>query len=142
MRARGFIIGTILSTVSYEFFQRLAGPAANSFFGAFVVGVVITITAAMGLGCCYFYNGNIDYTFDQRILLLLAGVGLSAYLLDLCSLFAYRRGIELSVFAPLVAGGVIVLASFVGIPLGEKYPPQKIAAIALIFAGCLWLAKI
>ena len=73
---------------------------------------------------------------------LLVICGLCVFSVDFFSLRAYDLGLELSVGAPTVAAGAILIPAVVGILLGEGISFTKLLGISLIGAGVLLLARI
>jgi uncharacterized membrane protein len=87
----------------------------------------------------------------QRVDLVSAATPLGAFLLVLCglcvfsvdyfSLRAYEMGMEVSVGAPTIAAGAILVPTAVGIALGEGVSIPKILGIGLIGSGIFLLAR-
>lgn len=73
---------------------------------------------------------------------LLVFCGLCVFSVDFFSLRAYEMGMELSVGAPTVAAGAILIPTVVGIFLGEGISFAKLIGIGLIGSGVLLLARI
>ena len=73
---------------------------------------------------------------------LLVVCGLCVFSVDFFSLRAYDLGMELSVGAPTIAAGAILIPAVVGILLGEGISFAKLIGIGLIGAGVLLLARI
>ena len=72
--------------------------------------------------------------------LLLAGG--SIFVLDYFALRAYEQGLEISIGAPTLAGGSVVLASLIGFALGEEIHPLKIVGALLVVAGVVLLSRV
>ncbi len=68
--------------------------------------------------------------------------GLCVFSVDYFSLRAYGSGLEVSVGAPLLAAGAILIPAVVGTATGEAITWQKVTGIALIGAGVLLLARL
>ena len=73
---------------------------------------------------------------------LLVLCGLCVFSVDYFSLRAYEMGMSMSVGAPTVAAGAILVPSIVGIALGEGVTLPKMLGIGLIGAGVLLLARL
>lgn len=73
---------------------------------------------------------------------LLVLCGLCVFSVDFFSLRAYEMGMELSVGAPTIAAGAILIPTVVGILLGEGISFAKLLGIGLIGAGVLLLARV
>lgn len=72
-------------------------------------------------------------------LMLLCGV--CVFAVDYFSLRAYEMGMEVSVGAPTVAAGAILVPAVVGVALGEGVGAVKVLGIGLIGAGVFLLAR-
>lgn len=72
---------------------------------------------------------------------LLVFCGLCVFTVDYFSLRAYETGLEVSVGAPIIASGAILLPAVVGPMLGERISVMKIFGIALIGAGIFVLTR-
>ena len=72
---------------------------------------------------------------------LLVLCGLCVFTVDYFSLRAYETGLEVSVGAPIIASGAILLPAVVGPLLGEKISMVKIAGVILIGAGVFALTR-
>ena len=73
--------------------------------------------------------------------LLLVICGLCVFSVDYFSLRAYAMGMEVSVGAPTIAGGAILVPALVGVSLGEGVTLPKVLGIGLIGAGVFLLAR-
>jgi drug/metabolite transporter (DMT)-like permease len=74
-------------------------------------------------------------------LALLVVCGLCVFTVDYFSLRAYETGLEVSVGAPIISSGAILLPAIVGPMLGERIGPAKIVGIVLIGAGIFVLTR-
>ena len=72
---------------------------------------------------------------------LLVLCGLCVFSVDYFSLRAYEMGMEVSVGAPTIAAGAILVPTAVGVALGEGISAPKMLGIGLIGAGVLLLAR-
>ena len=109
----------------------LFGPAIAELTGA-VIAIVFILTR-LGAG-----TGGLEIDSTGVRLLLLAGV--FTFSVDYFALQAYSRGLPVSVGAPILIGGGILVATVLGFLLGETASLQKIAGIALVLAGAVTLA--
>lgn len=73
---------------------------------------------------------------------LLVLCGLCVFSVDYFSLRAYEMGMELSVGAPTIAAGAILIPALVGLILGEGLSLSKLTGIGLIGAGVVLLARL
>ena len=73
---------------------------------------------------------------------LLVLSGLCVFSVDYFSLRAYEMGMELSVGAPTIAAGAILVPALVGLLLGEGISALKLVGIGLIGAGVLLLTRL
>ena len=72
---------------------------------------------------------------------LLVLCGLCVFSVDYFSLRAYETGMSMSVGAPTIAAGAILIPAVVGIFLGEGITLSKVLGIGLIGAGVLLLTR-
>ncbi len=72
---------------------------------------------------------------------LLVLCGLCVFSVDYFSLRAYESGMSMSVGAPTIAAGAILIPAVVGIVLGEGVTIPKVMGIGLIGSGVLLLAR-
>ena len=72
---------------------------------------------------------------------LLVLCGLCVFSVDYFSLRAYEMGMEVSVGAPTIAAGAILVPAVVGTALGEEITLAKVTGIGLIGAGVFLLAR-
>ncbi|MGB5293666.1 MAG: hypothetical protein WBP34_01825, partial [Thermoanaerobaculia bacterium] len=79
-------------------------------------------------------------SFEGLALLVLCG--LCVFTVDYFSLRAYETGMEVSVGAPIISSGAILLPAIVGPMLGERISAAKIVGIALIGAGIFVLTRL
>lgn len=73
---------------------------------------------------------------------LLVLCGLCVFSVDYFSLRAYDMGMELSVGAPTLAAGAILIPAIVGLALGEGVTLLKLVGISLIGVGVLLLTRV
>lgn len=72
---------------------------------------------------------------------LLVLCGLCVFSVDYFSLRAYEMGMEVSVGAPMISAGAILVPTVAGIALGEGVSVPKVLGIGLIGAGILLLTR-
>jgi len=72
---------------------------------------------------------------------LLVLCGFCVFSVDYFSLRAYEMGMSMSVGAPTIAAGAILIPAVVGIILGEGITIPKVLGIGLIGAGVFLLAR-
>ena len=73
-------------------------------------------------------------------LLLVLG-GFCVFSVDYFSLRAYAMGMEVSIGAPTIAAGAILVPTAVGMVMGESVTIPKLLGISLIGAGIILLAR-
>lgn len=73
---------------------------------------------------------------------LLVLSGLCVLSVDYFSLRAYEMGMELSIGAPTIAAGAILVPVVVGLILGEGLSALKLVGVGLIGAGVLLLTRV
>ena len=72
---------------------------------------------------------------------LLVLCGLCVFSIDYFSLRAYEMGVEVSVGAPMISAGAILVPTVAGIAFGEGVSVPKVLGIGLIGAGVLLLTR-
>lgn len=72
---------------------------------------------------------------------LLVICGLCVFSIDYFSLRAYEMGMEVSVGAPMIAAGAILVPTVVGIAVGEGITIPKVLGIGLIGGGVFLLTR-
>jgi len=82
---------------------------------------------------------SLEYSTRGITLLMLAGV--CVFSVDYFSLRAYGTHLPVSVGAPIFMGGVILVATVIGLLLGDAITAKKVAGITLIVAGAAILAS-
>lgn len=109
-----------------------------------VVGVGVIEGSAVILVLVLIARHRVDLStaLTPTGLVLLMLCGLCVFSVDYFSLRAYDMGMELSVGAPTIAAGAILIPVFVGLMLGEGLSLAKLAGIGLIGAGVLVLARL
>ncbi len=78
-------------------------------------------------------------SFEGAALLVLCG--LCVFTVDYFSMRAYETGLEVSVGAPIIASGAILLPAVVGPMLGDRISAAKIVGVVLIGAGIFFLTR-
>ena len=68
--------------------------------------------------------------------------GLSIFVLDYFAIRAYEQGLEISVGAPALAGGSVLLATVIGLALGEQVSLTKILGVILVVIGVVLLSRV
>ena len=108
-----------------------------------VVGTGIVEGSALLLVVLVVLRQRIDIKSAVSLegLALLVVCGLCVFAVDYFSLRAYETGLEVSVGAPIISSGAILLPAIVGPMLGERIGPAKIAGIVLIGAGIFVLTR-
>ncbi len=130
----------ILAAVSFDLwtvFHKIAAPHINQIVGAIVVSAVAVIVGLIALAPKI---KSVHLFEDWRGIVFVALAGIAAFFIDYLALFAYGKGLPVSVGGPLIIGGSIALASIIGFFMGESISFAKIIALILIIAGSGLLA--
>jgi uncharacterized membrane protein len=106
-----------------------------------VVGTGLVEASALVLVLIIVVRNRVDLTTALTPMgaALLVLCGLCVFFVDYFSLRAYEMGMSMSVGAPTVASGAILIPSVVGIALGEGVTLSKVLGIGLIGAGIFLL---
>ena len=109
-----------------------------------IVGVGLIEGSAVVLVLILLLRNRIDLASAVTPLgaVLLVVCGLCVFSVDFFSLRAYEMGMSVSVGAPVIAAGAILIPAIVGIALGEGVSIPKLLGIGLIGAGVLLLARL
>jgi transporter family protein len=83
---------------------------------------------------------TIEYSTRGITLLLFAGV--CVFSVDYFNLRAYGARLPVSVGAPIFMGGTIMIATIVGMLLGEDVSGKKVVGIGLVLSGVLLLGSL
>lgn len=108
-----------------------------------IVGTGVVEGTALLLVMILIFRHRVDLGSAMTPLgaLLLVVCGLCVFSVDYFSLRAYAMGMEVSVGAPTIAGGAILVPTLVGVSLGEGVTLPKVLGIGLIGAGVFLLAR-
>lgn len=109
-----------------------------------IIGVGMIEGSALILVLVLLLRHRVD--FSSSVTPLGAGLlvlcGLCVFSVDYFSLRAYEMGMSMSVGAPTIAAGAILIPALVGIALGEGVSVPKLLGVSLIGAGVLLLARL
>lgn len=108
-----------------------------------IVGTGVVESSAVVLVVLVILRQRIDLRNSLSLegFALLVLCGLCVFAVDYFSLRAYEQGLEVSVGAPIIASGAILLPAVVGPLLGERISAAKIFGVVLIGAGILVLTR-
>lgn len=108
-----------------------------------IVGTGVVELSAVVLVLMVILRQRIDIKSSMSVegFALLAFCGLCVFTVDYFSLRAYETGLEVSVGAPIIASGAILLPAIVGPMLGERISAAKIVGVALIGVGIFVLTR-
>ena len=108
-----------------------------------IVGTGLVELSAVVLVLMVILRQRIDVRSASNVegIILLVFCGLCVFTVDYFSLRAYETGLEVSVGAPIIASGAILLPAVVGPLLGEKVSLAKIAGVILIGMGIFVLTR-
>lgn len=131
----------LIASVAAGFWSILLSRAARSVHP--IVGTGIVEGSALLIVVLVVLRQRIEIKSAMNIegVALLALCGLCVFAVDYFSLRAYESGLEVSVGAPIISSGAILLPAIVGPMLGERIGPAKIVGIVLIGAGIFVLTR-
>jgi transporter family protein len=119
----------LVSRASREM-SPVLGPLIAETTGVIIALVLLTTR---------FRDTTLEYSTRGVMLLMLAGV--CVFSVDYFSLRAYGTHLPVSVGAPIFMGGVILVATVIGLLLGDAITARKVAGITLIVAGAAILGS-
>ena len=131
----------IIAAVSFGLwtvFQERASDFVNTLFGAIVVS---TTAALIGIALLLPKIKSTQLYSDSRGLVFAVLAGMCALGIDFFALKAYGTGLDVSVGGPIIIGGSVAIAAFVGFLLGESFTLAKLLGLALVIAGSGILAS-
>lgn len=134
-----FILGAALAAGLWSVLMSRASKLVNPLVGTGLIeGTAVVLVLVLVL------RNRVDLSSALTPLgaALLVLCGLCVFSVDYFSLRAYEMGMSMSVGAPTVAAGAILVPSIVGIALGEGVTLPKMLGIGLIGAGVLLLARL
>ena len=109
-----------------------------------LLGALITELTAFTAGALIFLpvvsSGFPKVSFKAVGMCMLAG--LSVLLADFFILKAYKQGVQISIGGPIIIGGSIILATLMGVFLGEKMTLLKALSILMIVSGASILGSL
>ena len=125
----------LIASVAAGLWSLLLSRASRSVHP--IVGTGVVELSAVVLVLVVILRQRIDVTSAVSIegFAFLVLCGLCVFTVDYFSLRAYDQGLEVSVGAPIIASGAILLPAVVGPLLGEKISLAKIVGVILIGAG-------
>ena len=131
----------LIASVAAGFWSILLSRASRSVHP--IVGTGIVEGSALLLVVLVILRQRIDIksamTLEGAALLVLCG--LCVFTVDYFSLRAYETGLEVSIGAPIISSGAILLPAVVGPMLGERITAGKIVGVALIGVGIFVLTR-
>ena len=132
---RGMIFVAIAAVCEglYALFQKLAGPLINGFLGA---GIIALTAGSLSL-LCIGINGWEGLNYSLRGIIFAVLIGASAFGIDACALFAFDKGVKLSIGGPLIIAGGTALMILFSAFLKEGVSLRTFVGAAVIIAGCL-----
>lgn len=131
----------LIASVAAGFWSILLSRASRLVHPVVGTGVVEGSAAVLVLLVILRQRIDLKSSLSLEGVVLLALCGLCVFTVDYFSLRAYDRGLEVSVGAPIIASGAILLPAVVGTMLGERISAAKIVGIVLIGAGILILTR-
>lgn len=136
---QGIIFATIAAVVFglWSVFHQLASKKIDGLLGAIIISLVAVI---LGIIILVFRAKNHTFIFDYKTIIFVVLAGVCALAIDFFALKAYSSGLEISVVAPVIIGGSIAVASFIGFFLGEVITLYKIVGILFILIGSIILS--
>ena len=134
------IIFAIIAAIAFGIwtvFHQQASNHINNLFGAIIVSFTAVIVGLLFL--LPKIKSTVLYTNPKGLIFaMLAGV--CALAIDFFALRAYGSGLQISVGGPIIIGGSIAIAAFIGFFLGESVTLMKVLGLVLVLAGSAILA--
>lgn len=131
----------LIASVAAGLWSILLSRASRSVHPTVGTGVVELSAVILVLMVILRQRTDVRSALSVEGLILLVFCGLCVFTVDYFSLRAYETGLEVSVGAPIIASGAILLPAVVGPLLGEKISLAKIAGVILIGAGIFVLTR-
>lgn len=131
----------LIASVAAGLWSILLSRASRSVHPIVGTGVVELSAVILVLMVILRQRTDVRSALSVEGLILLVFCGLCVFTVDYFSLRAYETGLEVSVGAPIIASGAILLPAVVGPLLGEKISLAKIAGVILIGAGIFVLTR-
>lgn len=133
-----YILGAALAAGLWSVLMSRASKLVNP-----IVGTGLIEGTAVVLVLILLLRNRVDLSSALTPLgaALLVLSGLCVFSVDYFSLRAYEMGMEVSVGAPTIAAGAILVPTAVGVALGEGISAPKMLGIGLIGAGVFLLAR-
>jgi len=133
-----YILGASLAAGLWSVLMSRASKLVNPIVGTGLIeGTAVVLVLVLVL------RNRVDLSTALTPLgtALLVLCGLCVFSVDYFSLRAYEMGMEVSVGAPTIAAGAILVPTAVGVALGEGISAPKMLGIGLIGAGVFLLAR-
>lgn len=133
-----YILGAALAAGLWSVLMSRASKLVNPIVGTGLIeGTAVVLVLVLVL------RNRVDLSTALNPLgaALLVLCGLCVFSVDYFSLRAYEMGMEVSVGAPTIAAGAILVPTAVGVALGEGISAPKMLGIGLIGAGVFLLAR-
>jgi len=119
-------------------FHQIASTSINQVLGAVIVSATAVVIGLVTLLVQQVKFSELTVSTKGVTFLVLAGV--MAFALDILALKAYAKGIPITVGAPILIGGSIVVASVIGVLMGESVSVVKITGLILVVGGAIILS--
>lgn len=137
-RSMHFILLAATAAGAWSVLMSRAAKQVHPVIGAGLIeGSALVLVIALVLR----QDIELSRSFTPLGLVLLTLCGLCVFAVDFFSLRAYDMGLAVSVGAPIVAAGAILVPVVVGAALGESLDFARILGIGLIAGGVLILAR-
>ncbi|MFH1803224.1 MAG: EamA family transporter [archaeon] len=131
-----FAIVTAIVFGIWTVFHQKAATHINSLLGA----IIVSLTAAILGAIILIPNLKTSLTYSTKGLIFVILTGVCALAVDYFALKAYGSGLQISVAGPIIIGGSIAVAAFIGLFLGESLTLIKVLGLTLVLAGAAILA--
>ena len=132
-----FAIIAALAFGIWTVFHQQATAHVNPLFGA----IIVSLTAAiLGFLILLPQIGSLTLYTNSKGIIFAVLAGLCALAIDFFALKAYGTGLQISLGGPLIIGGGVAVAAFIGLLMGDSMNIQKIIGLAFTIIGSALLA--
>lgn len=120
-------------------FLKLGSGAFHPIFSLFILYAAFGIIGlALALGNFQAIRGNFQFDRANFLFLILTALVLAAF--DIIAVYLFKGGGRVAIFAPVTAGGSLLVAMLIGIIfLGEKITLMQFGGALLTAAGVVLL---
>jgi drug/metabolite transporter (DMT)-like permease len=135
-----FIILAGVSAGCYNFFQKIASRYLAAPFVAITASIVVMLVSATVLISAKFNHNAL--LFEKKGIIAALAVGVAASGIELFAVWAYARGLQVTIGAPVMAALPMLTTITLGILfLGENMNLTKGIAMLMVLSGVVLLSK-